>query len=134
MRTARLEERVFEVLLDALPEVPELRLTEAARSVVATVEAGEEKPLTVKQLAARLGASEEFVYEHAKEVGGQKLSSSPNAHWRFFPSKVPPLKGESVAKSDALGEEVKPRKRRRRTVAKGEGLQVKGERPYACAQ
>lgn len=39
--------------------------------------------LNVKALAARLGVSPAFVYEHAVELGGVKLSDSPKAPWRF---------------------------------------------------
>lgn len=39
--------------------------------------------LDVKALAARLGVSAAFVYEHAHELGGAKLTDSPKAPWRF---------------------------------------------------
>lgn len=44
-----------------------------------------EKPtmLDVKALAAHLGVSTAFIYEHAHELGGVKLSDSPKAPWRF---------------------------------------------------
>lgn len=37
----------------------------------------------VKALATRLNVSTAFVYEHAVELGGVKLSHSPKAPWRF---------------------------------------------------
>lgn len=44
-----------------------------------------EKPtmLDVKAMAAHLDVSTAFVYEHAHELGGVKLSDSPKAPWRF---------------------------------------------------
>jgi hypothetical protein len=37
----------------------------------------------VRRLAAALGVGRDFVYEHAVELGGVKLTASPKSPWRF---------------------------------------------------
>lgn len=42
-----------------------------------------QKYVTVKTLAEALGVSTAFVYDHAAELGGVKLTDKPKAPWRF---------------------------------------------------
>lgn len=52
-----------------------MRGTETVPAVVGLVD--------VKTLAGELGVSTDFVYSHARELGGRKLTGSPRAPWRF---------------------------------------------------
>ncbi len=60
---------------------------ERLAELVAEHLAGDARPsgglVDVRAVAALLGVSTDFVYSHARELGGIKLADSPRAPWRF---------------------------------------------------
>lgn len=85
----------------------------------------------VKALASLLGVSADFVYEHARELGGVKLGSGPRAPWRFDVQTARDAMASRSPKSPASP----PRRSRRRRPAKTPSgvplLAIRGEEPYS---
>lgn len=79
-------------------------------------------------VAKCLGVSREHVYEHAEELGGQKIGNGPKSHWRFDPAKL--------RSPEVTGGEVPARgPSSRRQVSRRSGsplLEVRGSDPYAA--
>jgi hypothetical protein len=85
--------------------------------------------LDAATLAERLGVSREFVYDHAKELGGEQLGNGPRGRWRFpAPNTSRRSTGsEGTARPDPRA---KPSPPRRRKASSTELLAVRGKSPY----
>jgi hypothetical protein len=81
--------------------------------------------------AKQLGVSRVFVYEHARELGGQKVGCGPKAPWRFDPAG---LTGTAPTTKVEHPPEPKPTKHTRRgeTSAGVKLLEIRGTSPYAA--
>jgi hypothetical protein len=83
----------------------------------------------VKALASLLGVSTDYVYEHARELGGLKLGDGPRAPWRFDVQAA----RDAMASRSPESPSPPPRRRRRRRPAKTPSgvplLAIRGEEP-----
>jgi hypothetical protein len=79
--------------------------------------------LTAAEVAKRLGVSRENVYDHAVELGGEKLGGGPRAPWRFDAS--------ALKRPEVSAPAPKPPTRRRRNQPNVPLLEVRGDSPYA---
>ena len=77
--------------------------------------------VSAAELALRLSVSRQTVYQHAAELGGQRVGTGPRARWRFdveeareamhcLTSRQPELE---KASGDGLSEDTRPRRRSR---------------------
>ena len=104
------------IIEDLAPqEVEDLRRQLGGKAVTAS-----NGLLTTREAAQRLNCSEDFIRDHAKELGGERIAGGP---WRFPPDLS--LHGETSGRTE---DAAKPR-RRRRTFASGSSLEVRGEAP-----
>jgi hypothetical protein len=76
--------------------------------------------LSTAQAAELLGFSPEYVRDHAAELGGEKLTDSPKAQWRFDPANFPA--GKNVAESPTFS----PPRRAPRRAGSGQLLKSRG--------
>lgn len=67
-----------------------------------------------KAIAALLDVSADFVYDHARELGGVKLADSPRAPWRF---DVERAREAMASRTAAEPSAPSPPPRRRRRIA-----------------
>lgn len=79
----------------------------------------------VRTVARELGVSRDFVYSHAVELGGRKLTASPKAPWRFDLDEARAAHAERDEPSSS--EPVAARRRRARSSAGGvQLLEIRG--------
>jgi len=83
--------------------------------------------LDAAAVAKRLGVSREYVYDHAEELGGERLGSGPKSPWRYDPAKLEGANSTVPADIPA-----RPTRRRRREGAAAGLLEIRGMSPYAA--
>lgn len=136
MSASTVNVRIGEVEFDATAEQAAALLREAADKL-ARPPARDDSPLDVKEAAAALGVSVEWVREHAAELGGWRVSPDrPKSPWRFDRSRLLVARQESTQHGGEDARELEarsPRPRRRRRSSPRESgaplLEVRGSRP-----
>jgi hypothetical protein len=88
--------------------------------------------LDAATVAQRLGVSREYVYSHARELGGRKLGNGPKAPWRFDPAGLVQDDLGAVPHQTSSKPPPKPKRNARRRGGGDDLLEIRGERPYAA--
>jgi hypothetical protein len=122
----RIELRGFKCDL-TLEEEADLREQLEGRPQSISPNTSEPEVIDAATLAKKLGVSREYIYDHAEELGGEKLGEGPRGRWRF-PAERPEISRhqEAVARPDP-----RTRPRARRSTANVTLLAVRGDAPYA---
>ena len=113
-------------LTDADVEAIAQRVAEMLGSSTTAVSA---PMVDVRGLAAALGVGRDFVYEHAVELGGVKLTASPKAPWRFDVERARRAMADRMAPAPRASSSTRrPGARRRRPATEGvKLLPIRGE-------
>lgn len=102
-------------------QVDELREQLAIERVPRGESPTERRALDVKGMAAKIGRSVDFVYDHARELGGEKIGGV----WVFDRDSRSPV---SAGADEADLADASPR-RRQRTRHRGASLAIRGSKP-----
>ena len=125
---------IGELVLE-LTEAQEAEVREQLGESKSRTHPGFEQPesmLDVAEVAERLRVSRDYVYAHARDLGGEKLGTSPKAPWRFNPNTLGPgTRSDSSGSSDPKLSE--PRRRQRKAGGGATLLAVRGAAPYAAS-
>lgn len=77
-------------ILAAAPELDELTAERIARQLLARMETEPERPVDARGVADFLGLEKtDWVYRHARELGGFTLGRGKKPRWRFVLSEIP---------------------------------------------
>jgi hypothetical protein len=111
-------------VLAAAPELDELTAERIARRLVDCIQAEPERPVDARAVADFLGLQKtDWVYKHARELGGFTLGNSKKPRWRFLLSEIPgrlrSLPTSEPARLPDEGRSTKPRQPRRRAAEQG---------------
>jgi len=88
------------------------------REQLAIEQVSDQRALDVKGMAARIGRSVDFVYDHARDLGGEKIGGV----WVFDPDKRPGAEASDTP-------DPQPRSRRQRGRRRGASLAIRGSKP-----
>lgn len=98
-------------ILAAAPHLDELAAERIARQLVAGAAAEPERPVDARAVADFLGLQKtDWVYKHARQLGGFTLGSGKKPRWRFLLSEIPArLRALQATESIGLPDEREPR-------------------------
>lgn len=83
-------EKLVHNILAAAPELDDLTAERIARKLLAHIEAEPERPVNARAVADFLGLQKtDWVYRHARELGGFTLGQGKKPRWRFLRSEIP---------------------------------------------
>jgi hypothetical protein len=76
-------------IMAAAPQLDELAAERIARQLVAGVDVEPERPVNARAVADFLGLQKtDWVYRHARELGGFTLGNGSKPRWRFLLSEI----------------------------------------------
>ena len=106
------------------------RLTRIERSLSAPQPVNEPVLIDASAVAQRYSVSRDWVYEHATELGAQRLGNGKRPRLRFDPERVAAFMGAGRRRDPADRSQAQPtRKPPRRQAPAAPLLEIKGGRP-----